>query len=117
MTKARPIPESLVIARGQYFCSSRAPGHCGGSADFRLAINLKISATVDCDMCEECEKELTGIAARKVLMLDAIEGEIAIKVGEAKESMRDEARKILEVNFEAMYDAMMMVRRQRKGGR
>jgi hypothetical protein len=114
MTKARPIPEALVIARGQYFCSTRAPGHCGASADFRLAINLKLSGTADYDMCVECEKELTEIAVRKVLMLDAIEGEIAIKCGEVKASMRDEIQKVMEANFEAMYDATMLIRRARR---
>ena len=114
MTGARPVPKSLVIARSQYFQSKRFSGHIGASADFRLEIDLRMNTGSDADMCLKCEKELTEIAIRKVLRPDVIEGEIAIKVGEAKAAMRDEIEKFMSTNFEVMYDAMMLVRRARR---
>jgi len=116
MTNNRPVPKALVISRSQYFQSKRFSGHIGASADFRLEIDLRMNTGSDADMCLKCEKELTEteIAIRKVLRPDVIEGEISIKVGEAKAAMRDEIEKFLSTNFEAMYDAMMLVRRARR---
>lgn len=118
MTKARPVPKVLVLVRSQYFKSERWSGHCGASADFRLEISLKMPTEEDIDMCETCESELTVIAVRKVLMLDATEKHVADKITEAENRMKDEARQIarlhLEANFGPMLDAHMAHRRSQK---